>query len=872
MSDPGPLLPRPTPVDPAASPEGRARSAMLRKFGLLFRLVGLGVLLSRVRVEEHSTENVRRAAERGPLVYVLHTRSIIDWLALNVVLNRRRLPLAQVSPGLRSTVWRPVVEAAREWVGALRARLRIGAAADPVGSGWFAQAVAEGMPSAIYLTRPRGDVGAMLGPAEADPVAALLDAQARAGRPVQALPVVVAWSRRPELARGEVARFLLGNADEPGPLQKLWMVASGRGQGVVQIGRPLDMSALVERLKGEEPRVQVRAARMLLRRYLYREAHTIRGPRIRPFAWTRRMVLHAPEVRRLIEDEARATGKPAAVIEAKVARIYARMAARMSYTVTLAADAFCRFLFNRIYTGVDIRPEDAERLREAMRAGTPVLVPCHRSHLDYLLVSWVFFQHDLALPYIVAGDNLSFFPLGPVFRRLGAFFIKRSFRGDRVFPVVFERYLRQLVRDGFPVEFFIEGGRSRTGKLLPAKPGVLGMVLDAAAGGRADHAVTFLPIAISYEQIAEERAYARELAGEQKRRESVGQLLRARSVLGRRYGKVFLRVGEPLPAAEIFAEGGAPWASLDREHRAELVQRTGERLLHRIGRELVVLPTGLVALALLAQTRRSIRLDDLHARVSRFDGVLRRVAPHAVSGLGAVGWMVQEALARFERGRLVSRLRDDGAEVIQIEPERRITLEYYKNGLLNHLVPLSFVAAAVRGLVEKERAVTAAEVSRLFAWQVFLFRYEFVLDPGRPAEATEGEAIDALVAYGALERAADGSLRVVDRRLVGEMAELTRNFVESYLLVLRAAAALRSRDISPDALPGKVQEWGKVRLAAEELRRPEALSLVNLQHAARAWREEGVLRFRSDGGGLQIDDATWRDAVADLNLLGLSDV
>ena len=116
-------VPRPRRVDPIKAPAGRYRSAMLRRFGLAYWLSSLGVLMGRVRFEEHSAENIRRAAAKGPLVYVLHTRSRLDWLALNAALNRNKLPLAAFTTGIVSTPFRPVFGALREWWGALRARL-----------------------------------------------------------------------------------------------------------------------------------------------------------------------------------------------------------------------------------------------------------------------------------------------------------------------------------------------------------------------------------------------------------------------------------------------------------------------------------------------------------------------------------------------------------------------------------------------------------------------------------------------------------------------------------------------------------------------------------------------------------------------------
>ena len=153
--------------------------------------------------------------------------------------------------------------------------------------------------------------------------------------------------------------------------------------------------------------------------------------------------------------------------------------------------------------------EDIERMREAVRTGTPIWY-LTRSHLDYLLIGSQCYEHGLVLPYVVAGENLSFFPMGLLFRGSGAFFIKRSFKEDPIFPTVFERYVLLLIREEIPVEFFIEGGRSRTGKLLHPKLGMLRMVVNSAVHMKSDRILTILHIAFSYEQISEEKSYAKE--------------------------------------------------------------------------------------------------------------------------------------------------------------------------------------------------------------------------------------------------------------------------------------------------------------------------------------------------------------------------
>ncbi len=836
--DPVAQAPRPPHALVEATSPDSFRSGMLPRFGLPYFLLGLPLFFRTLRMEDHSAERIRRAAAGGPVVYVLHTRSVVDWLALNRVLVERGLPLPVFTNGIDATFWMPLGDQWRSLVRRFRGETP---AFDPIESGWLADCIASGRPTCLFLAPQKDLRDLVVRREEPDPVAALLDAQARTERPVQVVPIVVIANRSPEPAHRDVGNFLLGLEDIPGSLGKLAMIAS-QGDALVQAGEPIPLSDYVARYRDEPRPRQLKVLRLTLRRWLYREARVVRGPRSRPYGWVRRQVLESRQVTELVQRECAATGKPAERVRADVARTYDRVAASFSFPVVRVFANLCRLIWHRIYSGIDVRPQDIDRIREALRAGTPVLVPCHRSHLDYLLISSLLYEHDVVIPHIVAGDNLSFFPLGWIFRRSGAFFIRRSFGGDRVFPVVFARYLQELVHMEVPIEFFIEGGRSRTGKLLPPKVGVLGMVLDGAANAtRADREVTFLPIYIGYEQIAEERAYARELSGARKEKESVQQVAKAAGVLKNRYGKVYLRVGEPLTAREIFS--GEDWMRASKDRRHELLMAAGERILHRINVEAVALPTAIVALAVLAHPRRGLRHAELRARVERLRSFLAAAGVSEGGGMSHVDGILEEALSRFAAGRMITELSEEHGRVYSIVSERRVTLEYYKNTVLHAFAPAAFYAGAVRALGQD--VVDRAAVARLFRLQQFLLRYEFVLDPDADEETLERRAVTGLEAYGALVRDGD-VLRVADRARVGEIANLVANFLESYLLVLRTAknakGPLAAKDLSREAL-----SFGKTLLAVDEITRPESLNLVNLENAVRSFAEDGVLRRLPDG-------------------------
>ena len=823
------------------------RSAMVRVWGVCYYLFGFAFFFRKLRLTQPSGERVRQALGRGPVVYVLHTRSIVDYLALNEVLRRRRLPLADYGTGISMTAFMPLVDAIPMLWHKVLWFARNGRLPNPVDVGWLSRAVARGSNAAVFLKPDQKWRDFFTPPTWPDPVPALLEAQEHSERPVQLLPVVVIWQREPERARRQTLRWLLGTEESQGSFAKLLGVALGHRRAVVQVGEAVDVQEYRERFRDEEGPSLAKRLRLMMRRYLFREQQVVRGPALKSPAWTRRLVLNSNRVKRLVEGEAEATRKPVATIQREVLKTYDKMAARFSYALIRPAEAITNFLWTSIFRGIDVRVEDVENIRQATREGVAVLVPSHRSHLDYVLLSSLLHRNDVVIPHVIAGDNLSFFPLGFFFRRLGAIFIKRTFRGERIFPTLFSAYLTHLFREGYSLEFFIEGGRSRTGKCLPPKLGILGHTVDAgveARLGRTLGEVTYLPISITYEQVAEEAPYARELAGKEKQPEDLGAVVRAARVVLKQYGRVYVRVGEPVKLTE--ALDGCDWENLDRAEKRELLAGLGERLVHHIDRSTVVLPTALVALALLAQSRPGVPGGVLRARIERFRTLLVGAGAEMSRSLVDPAWARVEAMKRFTAEGMVEELA--GADDVVYRPvaDKRVTLEYYKNGVLHFLLPASLLCAEIRALgVERFRP---AELQEALRFQLFLLRYEFFLDPELAVEDLAETALQQLAKVGAAREISGGEWEVLERSRISELAELTLNFLESYYLVLRALPQLKHRELATADLAREVQKIGLQFLAVQDIRRPEATSLVNIQNALKAFAEDGVYTTKSDGG------------------------
>ena len=152
-------------------------------------------------------------------------------------------------------------------------------------------------------------------------------------------------------------------------------------------------------------------------------------------------------------------------------------------------------------------------------------MPCHRSHFDYMLLAYIVHDQGLSLPHTAAGINLNMPVLGAILRRGGAFYLRRSFKGNRLYAAVFNAYLHEILKRGHSIEYFVEGGRSRTGRLLPPKGGMLAMTVHSYLQDPR-RPIVFMPIYFGYEKLIEGDSFISEMAGAEKKKESLAGLIR----------------------------------------------------------------------------------------------------------------------------------------------------------------------------------------------------------------------------------------------------------------------------------------------------------------------------------------------------------
>jgi glycerol-3-phosphate O-acyltransferase len=818
----------------------------------------------KIQVDEAWVAAVRDLAARGSVVYVLRNLNFIDFLALDYLTKRYGLPRIRFVNDLRLWILNPL---GKGWLNALFPK--------PITPREeLEDALSHGGSAALFLKRPPGVFDAVAtgrtssvrGRTEGDElVRTLFGLQARHERPIFLVPQVFVWSRFPDTRGTEPFDFLLGPREWPSPARTIAQFFYNYRHVELKLGEPLDLRAFLAGANGLSEATRVRRLTYAVLRRLERERRSVIGPAEKAPERVRQEIVRSPRLRGVIDDLVDERNNRYA-LEMRAQEMLRELQATPERTTIKGLEVLFDRVFQRIYAGVEWEKSDIDRLRHAARDGALVLLPSHKSHVDYLILSYVFNQQNLPLPLIAAGDNLNFFPVGGIFRRGGAFFIRRAFRGDRLYGAVVDGYVRRLLRDGYPIEVFLEGGRSRTGKLLPPKLGLLSMVVDAALSVP-ERPTLFVPVSIGYEQVIEAKSYERELSGGEKAKEDAAGLLKSRDLLRHRYGRISMQVGQILTLEEISAELGVRWDKpLAPAKRRALVTRLGNRVMDEINRVTAVTPGSLTALVLLTHQKRGLSHEELLARAERVLGVLTRLGARSSPALrtetGALRRdSIREAVQMFADTELVTiHLPAQGTDGRRsnavagpnahyvVEEEKRLSLDTSKNVIIHFFVERALVALAM--LSSDDTSIDAVRervraLSRLFKLE-FRFRadqpFEAIFEDTRQsmAEALELETRDGRYVPGPGH---DGSCGLEWLELY---ANILASFLEAYRIAARGLVALERGPLGEKELVKKTLALGNEMFLAGEIERREAVSKPTLKNAFQAFVEQGFLLHREE--------------------------
>jgi glycerol-3-phosphate O-acyltransferase len=453
----------------------------------------------------------------------------------------------------------------------------------------------------------------------------------------------------------------------------------------------------------------------------------------------------------------------------------------------------------------------------------------------------VLWARNITPPHIAAGANLAFFPLGKIFRRSGAFFLRRSFRDDALYAATFRAYVTELVRTGTSIEFFPEGTRSRTGKLLPPKFGLLSMIVEAWRKYlRTD--VFFVPVSIDYERIIEAGAYHKELSGEKKEKENIGGLIKTTSVLRSRYGRVQVQFGTPISLEHFSEQYHLQKGEDGDEHWRPGITRLGYHIMHGVAAACSVTPTSIVSTALLGHRGRGIAERSLLALCENIAKYLTQIdarltlplqSEHVRSFaiLEAVRKLVDDKLVVLERAG-----RNDIEPIYRVPEDHRVILDFHKNAVMNYFATSSILARSLR---QQSADYDTLRVRCQFLSR--LFKSEFIYPAQTTFEENFNSALATLEHQGFLARN-NHTISIVNKPAISLLSGLIDSFVQGYWVSSLCLRDLRAFPLWRKELTVRCLERGRRAFLEGTITRPEAVNRTLVDNAIDWLRDHAMIR------------------------------
>ena len=678
------------------------------------------------------------------------------------------------------------------------------------------------------------------------------------------VPVAVYWGRAPQKERSWL-RLLLSDDWTLASRLRRWLTVLFNGRNtLVQFGAGVSLRSLLGADAANNQAAR-RIARQLQSDFAKaRTAHI--GPDLSHRRTIMTQVLRTRAVRAAVAQDVR---------EKKITRraglesarsLFEEVAANYSHAFVLLCERVFTRLWTRIYDGVEFG--HAQTLRDVAAGNEIIYVPCHRSHSDYMLLSYAIYKQGFAIPHIAAGINLNIPVVGRYLRKAGAFFIRRSFRGNALYTVVFMKYLAVIMARGYPIEYFIEGGRSRTGRLLAPKTGMISMTVRSYLREPV-RPVVFIPVYFGYERVMEAESYVGELSGKPKEKETFLGLLGSLRRLRERFGRVHVNLGEPIHLTQLLDAQDPQWREqpVDDQGRAPwvgpAVDQAAVTIMRNINAAAAVTPINLLAVTLLATPLRVLREIDLLRQLDLYLRLLRRQPYSArvtLTALDAAGILQYgQGMQAIVRGPAGSA--GDG-DLVRLEPAHAPLMTYYRNNVLHlfalpSLIACCFIANAT---------LRTEDIQRL-AWRIYPYIGAELFLRWSEDELPQVilDTLAALADLGLLTGSAEAGLWQRPRAATAEamqlslLAQPTIQTIERYYLPIALLLKAGSGQLSQAVLQKRCEQTAKQMVALYGFYAPEFFDRALFDGFLTLLRRRGVVRADVDGR-LQFDEGLARIA------------
>ncbi len=692
-----------------------------------------------------------------------------------------------------------------------------------------------------------------------DAIEYLLEIQKKSDVPVFIFPQVVFWNRNPEKSGSLLNSEAVGDRGLISGMLTVWKSAT---PAFVRIGKPVNLKEIIDSQSGDDVKHLARQIRNNLMEIYNYEKRSILGPQIKSQQEMMEKVLYHKNVLDVIQQEIIEKGSSEKKLRRKSYGYFREIAADFSIVYIRFFKATNDYLFRKLFDAIHFDIEDFKKIREASNKGPLILVPSHKSHMDYIIISSIFYQNKLIPPHIFAGSNLTFFPMGKIFRRSGAFFVRRSFKGLNLYASVFKQYIKSLINEGYTIEFFIEGTRSRTGKVFQPKMGMLKYLIEAIDEGY-NKDLVFAPLTVNYDRILEEKSYLKESKGKEKAKESTSGFIKSRKLIQRKYGHVYLGFNEPFTLSEVREE------FLREKNITDIdlvTEELGYYIVKRINEAIVVTPFAITTAALLNTTARGFTRESIKNRIEIILSYLNKTNYKLADTLkdrSNIDNIMDRVFKSYAGDGIITKVEvpADAApaaefqneELYIIDHEQRGRVNVYKNSITHMTLPANMIALAIiitssNGKTSKSKVSAEFErirdaLSREFVYSDELNDTETILENTLTHFSSEN-----IIKYEGKDILCDDA--GVD--ILKFFAGMIQDYIESYLIVLNTISDYSGDQVSRKDLSIAVRKRGTRMYHLSEIQCSESLSMINYNNAMDKFIDAGILLQHGESKKAQI--------------------
>ena len=518
------------------------------------------------------------------------------------------------------------------------------------------------------------------------------------------IPVSFYWGMHPDKQKSFFKIVFSQSWTVSGYFKKFFRVLLHGRSLVIKFNRPLMLSELKDNKR------TVDESSRLVSRYLRAIFRKTKKAAIGPDISHRRTLVRSLSRDKVVREEIKAQSKgdlkKKKRLNKKAFKYANEICSDINYPIVRNLQRGLSWFWNKRYDGIHL--QNLDKIKSIADDNSLVYLPCHRSHIDYLALSYILLEKGLMLPHIAAGNNLNLPILGGIGKGGGAFFMRRSFRDNKLYSLIFFQYFKRLLQRGSSVEFFPEGGRSRSGFTLQAKPGLLSMTIRSFAS-LSDEKVKLIPTYIGYEKIIEGNSYLSELLGEEKKRENFLDLFKTIKDFGNFLGNAYINFGEPIDLKDFLEqkEGLKDYtidSPLDRPiWLKKATSRLGIEVMKGINKSSAITTSSLFSLSLLTETTQSLDTKIISKRIELFIDLIQRNQNFKDV------WLTEDSpekiIAKTEELGLINSQLIGGEKVFRPTRNEAALLSFYQNNISHFFLLYSLVCLSlkyVEELSEKE--------------------------------------------------------------------------------------------------------------------------------------------------------------------------